>query len=599
MKTLIVALNSKYIHSALAPWYLKAACGDKNRDISVLEHTINESYDYVLSSIYIRKPDVIAFSCYIWNIAQVIRLTADLKKLLPKSVIILGGPEVSYDSYNILVKHNYIDFVLSGEGETSFPKLLQYIEASITPASSETDTWQIRKPAEAAGAELKNIEGLSYRDNGRIVTNPPATVAVLDDIPSPYTDEMLSSLKNRIAYFETTRGCPFSCSYCLSSACTGVRYFSLERVFSDLDRLLSAGVSQIKFVDRTFNFNKKRALEIVNHIISLNVKNCNFHFEVGADLFDDKLLTALEKAPSGLFQVEAGVQTTNKAALSAIARKTNLTKLFANLKRLVKSGNVHVHADLIAGLPYEDYSSFSKSFNDLYSVEPQHLQLGFLKFLKGTAMRENAEAFGYHFYDLAPYEILSGNNISYDELIVLKGIAHILDKFYNTGRFELSLRYIVRSAFKSPFDFYESFYNFYSKEGYLNENISLKEMYHILNRFAGECMEAGQKEVFDELMKLDFLASDNSGTLPGFLKGSNDKEFNEKCYAFVKDTPAISRLIPEAASMHAKELYKRLHFEKLYANPITLKKTGESVFLFNYISKSKVTGRYPFYIVKV
>ncbi len=598
MKTLIVALNSKFIHSALAPWYLKAACGDKCQGISVLEHTINENYDHILSSVYINKPDVIAFSCYIWNITQVMRLGADLKKILPQSKIILGGPEVSYDPFDILDKHSYIDFVMSGEGEISFPKLIQYLEASMAPAASGTDIDSIGKRAETVG--LDNIEGLSYRKSGNIVTNDPATVDVLDNIPSPYTDEMLASLKNKIAYFETTRGCPFSCSYCLSSACDGVRYFSLERVFSDLEKLLSAGVKQIKFVDRTFNFNKKRALAIVNHIIKLNVKDCNFHFEVGADLFDDELLIALENAPSGLFQVEAGVQTTNKASLDAIARRTNITKLFANLKRLISSGNVHVHADLIAGLPYEGYITFAKSFDDLYNVEPHHLQLGFLKFLKGTSMRKNAKDFSYHFYDLPPYEILSGNNISFDELIDLKGIAHILERYYNSGRFTFSLRYIIKNTFKSPFSFYESFLSFYSKEGYLNVNISVKDLYFILRRFACECMEAEHMEVFEELMKLDFLASDNSGSLPEFIKGrSADKQFNEKCYAFVKDTPVISKLIPEAASIPAKQLYKKLHFEKICVDPMTFKKTEESIFLFNYISKNIVTGRYPFYKVKI
>jgi len=596
MKTLIVAINSKFIHSSLAAWYLKAACSDEGRDILVLEHTINENYENVLSSIYSKKPDVIAFSCYIWNISMVMRLASDLKKLLPKSVIILGGPEVSYDQYDILDKHGYIDFVLSGEGENSFPKLIRCIEASMA-AFDKAGTGDMQKLT--GSAELADIEGLSFRNNGRIVTNPPAIVAELDKIPSPYTGEMLSTLKNRIAYMETSRGCPFSCSYCLSSACTGVRYFSLERVFSDLDRLLSSGVKQVKFVDRTFNFNRKRALVIINHIIGLNVRDCNFHFEVGADLFDDELLDVLESAPPGLFQVEAGVQTTNEATLEAINRKTNIPRLFTNLKRLIKSGNVHVHADLIAGLPYEDFRTFAKSFNDLYAVGSHYLQLGFLKFLKGTAMRESAKALGYHFYDQPPYEILSGKDISYDELIVLKGIAHLLDRYYNSGRFWFSLKYIIESTFKSPFDFYVSFLDFYSQEGRLNSNISVKDLFYILKKFADSCMEAGKRDVLEELLKLDFLSSDNSGTLPEFLKPRYDKEFNEKCYSFAKDTSKISKLIPEAVFIPSKELYKKLHFEKLSVNPFTFEETEESVFLFNYISRDIVTGRYPFYKISL
>lgn len=612
MKTLIVALNSKYIHSALAPWYLKAACGTECGTVEVLEKTINETMDSLLSSIYAHKPDVIAFSCYIWNIDHILKLADSLKKLLPDSSIVLGGPEVSYCQYELLNKYSFIDFIISGEGEEALPALLKHL----TNDRRQPDRSNAEGSCNAAAvplihSSLAEIPGLSYRDNKEIRISNPAVIRELDSIRSPYTDEMLSSMKNKIVYFETSRGCPFSCSYCLSSATEGVRYFSLDRVLSEIDRLISYGVKQIKFVDRTFNANRERAKAIIRHILEPDRFNCNFHFEVGADLFDKELIELLKTAPKGLIQIEAGVQTTNNDALNAVIRKTDLTALFNNLTILRRSGNVHIHADLIAGLPYEDYQSFGRSFDDLYNIRPHQLQLGFLKFLKGTRLTAEAADRGYRYAGYPPYEVLCTDYIGYDELVVLKGIAELVERYYNSSKFLYSLEYLIDTGFASPFRFFESFYEYNLKNGYMDINIGLRQLYRIISDFAAEVLEKEHYMLFSELLRLDFLASDNTGTLPDFMERRSDSVFNDKCYDYIKSSENMAKLIPEAAGMQPRQLYKRVHFDKLYLiiNNIdhgiddpgifSYSEKEASAFLFNYMSKDSVSGRYPFYRIQL
>lgn len=687
MKTLIIAINSKYIHSALAPWYLKAACdndreGVGSGDITVAEYTINEQPEEILSAIYLQKPDVAAFSCYIWNIETVLRVASGLKKVLPQTAIILGGPEVSYYAENILREHAYIDYILAGEGEQSFPKLIAWLESrkacgvsdlgagagadSSDKAGAGTKTC-VQTGAKAgaaldAGTEPERIEGLAWRSVQGIVSREPAYIKDLASISSPYTDEMLKSLNNKIAYFESSRGCPFSCSYCLSSASEGVRFFPLKRVFAELDRLAASGVKQIKFVDRTFNVNSERAKAIIRHILEMKKSglDCNFHLEVGADLFDEETMALLEDAPKGLFQLEAGVQTVNEKTLDAVCRKTDLQKLFSNLSRLKKRNQVHIHTDLIAGLPDEDYNSFIHSFNSVYAVKSHQLQLGFLKFLKGTVLHKLALEKGFVYQDQPPYEILSGRDISYDELIVLKGIAKIVDRFYNSGRFLYSLEYVIENFFSSAFAFYERFYRFLNENECMELRTGLRELYAIFDRFVtGQMQEQGMdqeemhmqeihkresqeqymnehKLVFRELLRLDFLASDRSGTLPDFMEKRADPDFNERCYDFLQSSERITEMIPEASGLSAKLLLKKVHFER-FAIDLSQYLIGDvsqngdgfrngdssalcsnaanidgdaftqnsttaddgTILLFSYMSQDQVTGRYPFFSVKL
>ncbi len=714
MKSLIVSLNSKYIHSALAPWYLKASCGAGCGEVIVSEHTVNENQDSVLSSIYLHRPDITAFSCYIWNISHVLRLASSLKKMLPDTVIILGGPEVSYDAADLLNCHQFIDFIITGEGDSSFPKLIRLLNGRFSGTSLIDEAFT----EEAFTKEAAKIDGLVLRQAGGIIENEPAVIKDLDSLPSPYTDEMVASLNHKIAYFEASRGCPFSCSYCLSSASFGTRYFSLSRVYSDLGKLVRSGVSQIKFVDRTFNANPDRAKSIIRHILELNMsisteagnkstednsistndisksttdiskstadrcisrgdecisrgdeciptrdkcvstrdKNistgdkvvCNFHFEVGADLFDEEFIKLLADAPKGLFQLEAGVQSTNENTLSAVCRKTNIERLFKNIQKIRKMGNVHIHADLIAGLPFEDYKSFGKSFDDVFVIKPHQLQLGFLKFLKGTRMREQAESQGFIYRDFAPYEILAGRHISGDELIKLKGIAELVERYYNSGRFALTLDFLTNNCFNSqakcfnspancftsPFEFFERFYEFYKERGCLELSLSLKDQYRILAEFYQNFEPLAMHDeasLFLELLRLDYLASDSTGTLPAFLEGRYSSDFRERCMDFLKKNNRINAIMPETIGMTPKQILKKVHFEQFYlkgdvshlgdvsqlrgvthlgdvsqlrdvshlGDVSSLSSDTPIILIFNYFSRDIVTGRYQFYMVEI
>ena len=574
MKTLIVALNSKYIHSSLAPWYLKAACDGARGEIKVAEFTINENIEAVLSAIYFEKPDVAAFSCYIWNIGHVLRLAENLKKILPEVIILCGGPEVSYDPAELLAAYNSVDYVISGEGETVFCRLLESIDSK-TPD------------------KLPKMRGVSYRDgSGAVKSSLPAEPPDLGGLPSPYTPEMLAAVKGKIAYFESSRGCPFSCAYCLSSVTGGVRYFPIERVKNDLVRLANAGVRQVKFVDRTFNCHPGRAKEIFRFIIDSYGKqeqwrDINFHFEAAADIFDAEMLEILSKAPSGLIQLEIGIQSANGRTLEAVGRKTDMEKAFGNIRALLRPGNIHIHLDLIAGLPYEDLDSFKTSFNKVLGLKPHNLQLGFLKLLKGSPLRRDAGLHGYNFRSYAPYELLSGNYMSFEDLALLKGIEELVDRYWNTGRFAETME-VITSCFSSPFDFFAGFLEFIRSRGYAVQAAGGKELYTLLLDY-GETIEGLDKTLLKESLKLDFLASDSSRHLPDGLERVTVEGFQDMCFALLKDEKLLARFLPAYAGMPAKQIFKKVHFEHI--------KIGkeQKLFLFDYSLKNPVTGRYIYY----
>lgn len=586
MKTLIVALNSKYIHSSLAPWYLKACCGLECGEVKVMEFTINESLDSIMASIYRQKADYVAFSCYIWNIGHVLKLAGSLKKVQPELGIILGGPEVSYDSTEILSRNESIDYVISGEGEFSFKKLLTYLYDNGTDTFSPVD-----------------IGGLSYRSRDGIrVYRQDSPAADLNSVSSPYTDEMLAAAHNRIVYFESSRGCPFSCTFCLSSTVEGVRFFPMERVKLELSRLFKARVRQVKFVDRTFNCHRERAKEIFRYIIELYVKNLkceeemiNFHFEAAADLFDEEMLQILVNAPVGLIQLEMGVQSVNLRTLRAVNRRTSLDDVFSNFRRLKEKQNIHLHLDLIAGLPFEDMKSFKTSFNLVYGLKPHQLQLGFLKFLKGSEIRENSEAYGYRFRDYPPYEILSGEFLGFDELAVLKGIEELVEKYYNSGRFMRTLEYIISGYFKSAFDFFHDFYCYNLDKGYMDPGMAAKELYAVLLEYVAAFASPDGLHAAAEFMKLDFLASDKSGCLPPAFKRLTYEGFHDKCFAFLKNTGNLEHYLPDFIGIPAKQIFKRVHFELLCLDDKIIFNPNEpAVFLFNYDKRSSVTKLYQF-----
>jgi len=579
MKTVIVALNSKYIHSALAPWYLKANCTPDCGEVKVMEFSINDMADSILSQIYEENCDIVAFSCYIWNIGEVLKIADNLKKVLPKVRIVLGGPEVSFSSQEIMKNNSCIDFILSGEGEEAFKNLLR----------------SFSDPSVA----LSSIKSLTYRDGENIVCGGEyALIEDLNTIVSPYSEEMLDSVGNKMLYYESSRGCPFNCSYCLSSTFKGVRYFNLERVKSDILMFIKRGTKIVKFVDRTFNCNPDRAKQIFTFIIE-NAGDTCFHFEAAADLFDEEMLSILSKAPEGLIQFEIGVQTTNAKTLEAINRKTNLKKVFENVQKLNKMRNIHLHLDLIVGLPYEDYESFKKSFNDVCGLSPHQLQVGFLKLLKGSSIRRESDKHGYKFRDYPPYEVLSSDCLSYGEITRLKDMEDMVERFYNSGRFEKTLQYLIK-AFSSPFDFYEKLSEYFKACGYFKRSLSGRDLYTVIMNFVTDRKLDVDLKVVNELLKFDYLASNNTNNLPAGLVRNMEPGFKEKCFDFLKKEENISEYIPDFEGLTAKQIYTKVHFEK-FQYDVTKDSIiqGSTVVLFDYTHYNSVSGRYNYIKVPV
>lgn len=496
MKILLTTLNSKYVHSNLALKYLYASAEKSRNSIDILEFTINNDEDYIFTELLRKSYDVICFSCYIWNVDKTLCLAENLKKARPDLKILLGGPEVSYDVIPFMSQHKFIDFIISGEGEASFSELAENLLA---------DT-----------REFEKIRGLTYRLDGKIYVNPPAPLLQFESVPFPYLS--LVCEEDKVMYYESSRGCPFQCSYCLSSVDRRVRTLSLERVKSDLSYFIYKKVRQVKFIDRTFNWDRGRCCEIMKYLMSSDNGETNFHFELCGDLLDEELLQLLSAARPGLFQFEIGVQSTNESALHACSRKSNFPKLAENVKRLVEMGNIHIHLDLIAGLPHEDYESFRKSFNDVYDLKGHHLQLGFLKLIKGAPIRNQIEEHEYVYRGQAPYEIISNKYISALALVRLKKIENILDLYYNRKGFQRTLDYAAANLAESPFDFYEELSDYYYLKGFQHKSHKKEDLYRIFLLYAGwkERFIPNIKESIKELLVLDMEDTLNPDAIKKF-----------------------------------------------------------------------------------
>ena len=479
MKILLAACNAKYIHSNLAVYDLKAYSSDYDKEVLLREYTINQPKDEILKDIYGSGADVVCFSCYIWNISFVRELIRDLAKILPETAFWAGGPEVSYDAEKFLTEMPEMTGVLVGEGEKTFHDLLEYY-------------------IDGKGS-LGEIRGIAYRDGEEIRHNGWRELMNLSEIPFVY--QHLEEFENRIIYYESSRGCPFSCSYCLSSIDKKLRFRDLELVKKELQFFLDHKVPQVKFVDRTFNCKHEHAMAIWKYILEHDNGVTNFHFEVSADLLRDEEMDLMAKMRPGLIQLEIGVQSTNPETIRAIHRHMDLDKLKRCVDRVHSFRNIHQHLDLIAGLPYEDYDTFHRSFNDVYQMKPDQLQLGFLKVLKGSLMQGEAEKYGIVHKEKEPYEVLSTNWLPYGDVLKLKAVESMVEVYYNSGQFQHTLEYLVPLA-KDAFTFYESLGAFYEKKGYSEISHSRMRRYEILLEYLQEetdvsVEKASQKMLYD------------------------------------------------------------------------------------------------------
>lgn len=479
MKILLAACNAKYIHSNLAVYDLKAYSSDYDEHVILREYTINQPKDEILKDIYSSGADVVCFSCYIWNISFVRELIRDLVKILPKTAFWAGGPEVSYDAEKFLTEMPEMTGVMVGEGEKTFHDLLEfYIDGKDS---------------------LEEISGIAYRTGDKIIHNGWRELMDLSAIPFVY--EHLEKFENRIIYYESSRGCPFSCSYCLSSIDKKLRFRDLELVKKELQFFLDHRVPQVKFVDRTFNCKHEHAMTIWKYILEHDNGVTNFHFEISADLLREEEMELMSQMRPGLIQLEIGVQSTNPETIRAIHRHMDLKKLEHCVNRVHSFRNIHQHLDLIAGLPYEDYDTFHQSYNDVYQMKPDQLQLGFLKVLKGSLMQKEAEVYGIVYKEKEPYEVLSTNWLTYGEVLKLKMVESMVEVYYNSGQFWHTLEYLVPLE-KDAFTFYEKLGSFYEKKGYSEISHSRMRRYEILLEYLQEETDvptevAAQKMLYD------------------------------------------------------------------------------------------------------
>lgn len=496
MEVAICCLNSKYIHASLAPWCLKAGVSEycSNINCSVVESTINSDLCEPLKKLISLNPSVVGFCSYIWNIDKTIELARELKDSMPNTKIVFGGPEVSYRAEAFLNEHSFVDYIVSGEGEKPFAALCEHIKNN---------------------AEIKDISGVSYR-NGKNIINAKPNIEK-DAPPSPYCDEFFGSLNSRISYIESSRGCPYSCAFCLSGRCGSVRYFDIEKTKADIIKLSHSGTKTVKFVDRTFNANSSRALDIWRFIIDNYgkkiPKDVCFHFEIAGDILTDEATKLLNSAPKGLIQLEIGMQSFNQKTLEAIHRKTNINRLKENIKRLIEPRNMHIHIDLIAGLPYEDLESLKNSFNIAYSLNADMLQFGFLKLLYGAPMREEPQNYPCEYEKIAPYTVLSTPWLSKEEIVGLKRFEDAFDRIYGSGRFKFTLGFLTEVCGVDPFDL---FWYLGNKLEVL-QNIPLNEYVEKLF-YALSDLKICDKKILRDLLAADKLISDKSGFVPEILK---------------------------------------------------------------------------------
>lgn len=574
MKILLTAINAKYIHSNLAIRSLRIFADKYKEHIHLKEFTINHYTDDILHELYKEKPDFIGFSAYIWNIAMITELAIEIRKVLPDTKIWIGGPEVSYNSKEYLKDNPSVDGIIVGEGEATFYELLEYY-------------FKDRK-------ELSNVRGIVYRGSNTedIIVTPFREELNLSDIPFCY--EELDTLENKIIYYETSRGCPYSCSYCLSSVDKGVRLRNLELVKKELDFFLKHKVPQVKFVDRTFNCNKAHTLGIWQHIKDHDNQVTNFHFEISADILRDEEIELLNSMRPGLVQLEIGVQSTNDATIDAISRKMSFETLKGIVYRIQAGNNVHQHLDLIAGLPYESYTVFGQSFNEVYSLRPDQFQLGFLKVLKGSAMYYDSERFGIVYKDVPPYEVLYTKWLTYDDVLKLKGIEEMVEVYYNSTQFSYSLRY-MEHFFATPFDLYSELANYYDKNNLSSMNHSRIKRFELLIGFMEEKQLDTPSIDMDSMKAIllhDMCLRERLKSRPAF--SSDNAPFKLMFKELLGEEKLNGYLLPEKA-YRANELRSFVHIEHYDMDVEETAKTGirtgdKNFCLYDYMHRNPLNS---------
>lgn len=603
MKFLLAALNAKYIHSNPALYSLRAYAGEHNaelaQDVEIAEYTINQPLEEILADIYERKPDAAAFSCYIWNWKMISELLGELHQIMPELPIWLGGPEVSFDAEQLLEEYPFLTGIMVGEGEATFSELLGFYEKKNSGRYSQQFQMQIAAfwPGAVSQAGLDSIKGIVFRDpvSKKIVRTEPRELTVIDSQPFFYQN--MEGFENRIVYYESSRGCPFRCSYCLSSIDKKVRLRDMELVKKELQFFLDKKVPQVKFIDRTFNCNHRHAQEIWRYIQEHDNGVTNFHFEVSADMLNGEELAILGKMRPGLVQLEIGVQSTNPKTLKEVRRFADLDKLRHAVVRIHAEHNIHVHLDLIAGLPYEDMDSFVRSFNDVYAMRPEQLQLGFLKVLKGSYMEEMASEYGLVYRKCPPYEVLYTKWLSYDDVIRLKKVEEMVELYYNSGQFTHILPVLVR-RFGSAFEMYDRLALFYQEKGYFVNSPARSRRYEVLLEFA-EQEDAERIGLYRELAVYDMYLRENAKSRPAFA--SDQRSYYDRITGFYREEEENRAYLPDYGEYQAKQLQRMTHLEifewpvdktawELWEMSTEEKRQEETALLFDYRRRDPMYG---------
>lgn len=535
MNIILATLNAKYIHTNLAIRYLKSFAKPEYDPI-LAEYTIKDPSFNIVSDLYQKKPDIIGFSCYIWNIEETIRVIHMIKKVSPNTKIVLGGPEVSYDVHDWLHRIKEIDFIIMGEGELSFKQLLHYFHGKV---------------------DLGDVPGIAYLQDGKVIIHPAAPKIDLRNSPSPFRfEEDLPHIPKRIAYIETSRGCPFNCQFCLSSIEVGVRYFNREKIKEDIRYLMDHGVKTVKFVDRTFNISRSYAMEMFQFLIDERKPGVVFQFEITADIMRPEVIQFLnDHAPKGLFRFEIGVQSTNDLTNDLVKRRQNFTKLSRTVHMVKEGGKIDQHLDLIAGLPEEDYLSFRKTFNDVFAMRPEELQLGFLKLLRGTGLRLQAEQYGYQYVDLAPYEIFSNNVLTFEDILHIKQTEDILEKYWNDHRMNGTIEYLVTEVFDTAFDFFQEFGTYWDEKGWSRIGHQLEDLFTRLLDFLEQRGNVSI-DIVTNLMQLDYLKAQQFQPRKIWWKNRTQQHTAKQILKVLRENPEIAGKQFAEMNPGEKDLYK-------------------------------------------